>query len=78
MGYFAFMISFYNFQSFCELACCLCESQDLFSSAIRCIKGCIVTLAYLFIFRRAAFVFARVVEIIHIKMQALKLDSVEM
>ena len=32
----------------------------------------------LFLFRRAAFVFARVVEIIPIKMQALKLDSVVM
>ena len=49
-----------------------------FSSAVRCIKVCIVTLAYLFLFRRAAFVFARVVEIIQIKMQALKLDSVVM
>ena len=42
---FAFVISFYNFHSFCELACCLCESQDLFSSAVRCIKVCFVTLA---------------------------------
>ena len=32
----------------------------------------------LFLFRRDAFVFARVVEIIQIKMQALKLDSVVM
>ena len=31
-----------------------------------------------FLFRRAAFVFARVVEIIQIKMQALNLDSVVM
>ena len=64
MGYFAFIISFYIFRSFCELVRCLCESQDLFSTAERCIKVYIGTFAYIFfLFRRAAFVFARVVEI---------------